>query len=222
MAQIGFPVPCEYCRVSIRSSIYTRIGCEDDLQGNCSTFFKEMSEISFCLETISDDSLVLIDELGRGTSLTDGMAIAGAICEELISKRVFSFVVTHFVRLIAYLGTFPSVNVLQLKTEESTNGKLRCLYRAEEGVCSVNDYGIRLAESLGLPPTYIEAAREAKRKYAQFGGVDEDGARTINRMVMKRKLIFETALQLKEDHGPESLALIKDEFMKKLNEIAQL
>ncbi len=88
MAQIGYPVPCEHATITMRDSIFARIGSDDDLNTNCSTLLKEFQEINHCIRSISEGSLVLIDELGRGTSVLDGLGLSTAVCEFLIQKQV--------------------------------------------------------------------------------------------------------------------------------------
>lgn len=88
MAQIGYPVPAEYATISIRDAIFTRFGSDDDLESNSSSFFREMQEIGQCLRGATEQSLVLVDELGRGTSLSDGQSISTAIFEEFVKRKV--------------------------------------------------------------------------------------------------------------------------------------
>lgn len=114
MAQIGMNLPLATMKTRTFSSIFTRIGSDDDLNSNASTFAVEMREISYMIEEGSSDSLIIIDELGRGTSVMDGLALTTAICEYLIEKGSFTFFVTHFPLLISYLRTFEVVNHLEL------------------------------------------------------------------------------------------------------------
>lgn len=88
MAQIGCPLPCSFASISIRKSILSRLSNDDDVEGQLSTFMMEMKEISYILDYAYEESLILIDELGRGTSPTEGLAISLAICEELVQKKV--------------------------------------------------------------------------------------------------------------------------------------
>lgn len=93
MAQAGFYVPCESATFRICDQILTRLGSDDEFESNSSTFCKEMKDIAYVLNHLSDNSLVIIDELGRGTSNIEGMAISAAICEQLLkSKVLFKFI----------------------------------------------------------------------------------------------------------------------------------
>ncbi len=96
MAHMGCYVPAEFCNTKPFRQLFSRIGTEDDMEANASTFTVEMKEIAFILENASADSLVIIDELGRGTSNTDGAAIAWAIVEQLVKKEAYVMFATHF------------------------------------------------------------------------------------------------------------------------------
>jgi len=88
MAQIGYPTPCDYASISIRNEIFTRLGSDDDLESNCSSFLAELRDIVHVFQRADSKSLLIIDELGRGTAVSDGLAIATAISEVLIKQMV--------------------------------------------------------------------------------------------------------------------------------------
>ena len=96
MAHMGSYVPAEFCTTKPFRQLFTRIGTGDDLEANASTFTVEMKEMAYILEHATDDSLVIIDELGRGTSNTDGAALAWAITEQLVHKEAYVLFATHF------------------------------------------------------------------------------------------------------------------------------
>ncbi|KAM9283751.1 mutS protein homolog 4 isoform 5-T5 [Morus bassanus] len=89
MAQIGSYVPAEYCSFRIAEQIFTRIGMDDDIETNASTFMKEMKEITYIIQNANDKSLIIIDELGRGTSAEEGIGICYAACEYLLNLKTF-------------------------------------------------------------------------------------------------------------------------------------
>lgn len=88
MAQIGYPIPCDYASITIRNDIFTRLGSDDDLESNCSSFLAELRDIVHVFHRADSKSLLIIDELGRGTAVSDGLAIATAISEVLIRQKV--------------------------------------------------------------------------------------------------------------------------------------
>lgn len=88
MAQIGYYLPCEFASIRPCDHILSRLGTDDELESNCSTFMRELRDIGHCLSCVTDESLVIIDELGRGTCTTDGLAIAAAISEALCRSKV--------------------------------------------------------------------------------------------------------------------------------------
>lgn len=96
MAHMGSFVPAEFCTTKPFRQLFTRIGTEDDLEANASTFTVEMKEIAYILESATEDSLIIIDELGRGTANTDGAALAWAISEQMVCKASYVLFATHF------------------------------------------------------------------------------------------------------------------------------
>ena len=100
MAQIGSYVPADYAFVTICDQIFTRIGSDDDTETDCSTFQSEMKEIGYILDNVTAKSLVLIDELGRGTSYEVSVGLCFAISEHLIDSQAFVIFATHFIFLV--------------------------------------------------------------------------------------------------------------------------
>ncbi|RXM92782.1 MutS protein-like 4 [Acipenser ruthenus] len=109
MAQIGSFVPAEYASFRIADQIFTRIGVDDDFETNSSTFMVEMKEISYIIHNASDRSLIIIDELGRGTSAEEGIGICHAVCEFLLNFRAFTLFATHFLELCQLEALYPNV-----------------------------------------------------------------------------------------------------------------
>jgi DNA mismatch repair protein MSH4 len=117
ISQLGCFVPCEYASFSIRNQIFTRLSHDDSMEA--SSFMVEMKDMVYILENIKENSLVIIDELGRSTSSFDAMGISCAICEELLRRKVITFFATHFEDMAHMMGNiYPKVVNLHLKVKK--------------------------------------------------------------------------------------------------------
>ncbi|MGG1661316.1 DNA mismatch repair protein MutS [Brevibacillus sp. NRS-1366] len=158
MAQIGCFVPAKEAKLSLVDQIFTRIGAADDLVGGHSTFMVEMLETRHALQKATNRSLILLDEIGRGTSTYDGMALAQAvieyICQKIGAKTLFS---THYHELTGLTDTLSGVVNVNARCEER-DGKLLFLHKIEEGRAD-KSYGIHVAELAEMPVWVIERAR---------------------------------------------------------------
>lgn len=110
MAQIGSYIPAEYAKFRISDKIFSRIGNNDEIETSSSTFMVEMREISYILHNKTDRSLIIIDELGRGTSCEEAVGLCFAIAEELIKSKAFTLFVTHFLELTNLENYFINVS----------------------------------------------------------------------------------------------------------------
>ena len=164
MAQIGCFVPAQYASFPISHQVFARVSTDDSLEANVSSFASEMREMSFILRNIERRSLVIIDELGRGTSTTDGLAIAIAIAEALIESRAYVWFVTHFRDLARILVERAGVVNLHLSVDISPDRtKMKMLYKISEGYEEEKFYGLALAKVVGLPQNVIETAEKVSR-----------------------------------------------------------
>ncbi|MGC5323992.1 DNA mismatch repair protein MutS [Brevibacillus sp. SYSU BS000544] len=158
MAQIGCFVPAKSAKLSLIDQIFTRIGAADDLVGGHSTFMVEMLETKQALVKATSRSLILLDEIGRGTSTYDGMALAQAVIEYIHdvigAKTLFS---THYHELTQLEEALPRVVNVNARCEER-NGKLLFLHKIEAGRAD-RSYGIHVAELAEMPTPVIERAR---------------------------------------------------------------
>jgi len=161
MAQIGSFVPAEEARLAMVDRIFTRVGASDSLARGRSTFMVEMTETANILNTATPRSLVLLDEVGRGTSTFDGLSLAWAIAEYLhdnpqhAPKTLFA---THYHEMTELAALLPGVRNYQMAVKESS-GQIIFLRRVVEGSAS-KSYGIEVARLAGLPRSVIERARE--------------------------------------------------------------
>ncbi|MBL8518847.1 MAG: DNA mismatch repair protein MutS [Betaproteobacteria bacterium] len=158
LAHTGSFVPCEYSQIGPVDQIFTRIGSADDLAGGRSTFMVEMTEAANILHNATSRSLVLIDEIGRGTSTFDGLALAYAIARHLAEvTRAYSLFATHYfelTRLQAELANFANVHLDAVEHRD----RIVFLHKLESGPAN-QSYGLQVAALAGVPKSIIRAAR---------------------------------------------------------------
>jgi len=159
MAQVGSFVPAQSAKVPIFERIYTRIGANDDLSGGRSTFFVEAEELAHILNTASSRCLVLLDEVGRGTSTYDGLAIATAATEYLHDQiRAFTLFATHYAELTELAEQLERAENRHVAAEEQ-QGALVFYHQVLPGPAS-RSYGIEVAQLAGMPAQVIDRAKE--------------------------------------------------------------
>jgi DNA mismatch repair protein MutS len=161
LAQMGSYVPAARARLGIVDRLFTRIGAGDDIAAGRSTFFVEMAEMALILRRCTSRSLLLIDEVGRGTGTTDGLAIAQAISEYLLGMAEAVPIVlfaTHFHELVGLSKVYPVVENLHLVVAEEPAGPVFS-HRVLHGASS-RSYGIAVGKMAGLPPDVVRRARE--------------------------------------------------------------
>ncbi|WP_280286078.1 DNA mismatch repair protein MutS [Pseudomonas sp. BN415] len=158
LAHIGCFVPAASCELSLVDRIFTRIGSSDDLAGGRSTFMVEMSETANILHNASASSLVLMDEVGRGTSTFDGLSLAWAAAEHLARLRAFTLFATHYFELTVLPESESVVANVHLNATEH-NERIVFLHHVLPGPAS-QSYGLAVAQLAGVPGDVIQRARE--------------------------------------------------------------
>ncbi len=176
MAQIGNYVPAEMAKICIVDRIFTRVGASDNLVAGESTFMVEMQEASYILNNATEKSLIILDEIGRGTSTYDGVSIAWAITEyihdKIKSKTLFA---THYHELIELTDKLTFAKNLSVAVKENEKDGVVFLYKIVEGGID-KSYGIEVAKLAGLPVDVVMRARgvlqELETKHISKAGVN--------------------------------------------------
>jgi DNA mismatch repair protein MutS len=169
LAQMGSFVPAEGARLPVLDRIWTRVGASDDLARGRSTFMVEMTETAAILHNASPRSLVLLDEIGRGTATFDGLSIAWAVAEYLhdspehAAKTLFA---THYHELTELAERLPGAQNYRIRVAER-DGEVIFLYRLERGRAS-KSYGIEVARLAGLPPAVLTRARDVLQRLERY------------------------------------------------------
>lgn len=158
LAHIGSFVPAQRCTLSLVDRIFTRIGSSDDLAGGRSTFMVEMSETANILHNASANSLVLMDEVGRGTSTFDGLSLAWAAAEQLATLKAWTLFATHYFELTSLPERLSSVANVHLSATEHQD-RIVFLHHVRSGPAN-QSYGLAVAQLAGVPNAVIARARK--------------------------------------------------------------
>ncbi|MCP5229788.1 DNA mismatch repair protein MutS [Accumulibacter sp.] len=171
LAHIGSYVPASRAVLGPLDQIFTRIGAADDLAAGRSTFMVEMTESAAILHHASERSLVLMDEVGRGTSTFDGMALAFAICRHLLEKnRCLTLFATHYFELTLLANEYAELANVHLGAVEHGE-RIVFLHAVEEGPAN-QSYGIQVAALAGIPASVVRAARRQLREFEQRASIN--------------------------------------------------
>jgi len=196
MAQMGCYVPAEQAAIGLIDRIFTRVGAMDNLRRGQSTFMVEMSETANILNNATERSLVILDEIGRGTSTYDGLSIAWAVAEELVEKNgkgVKTLFATHYHELTELAKTNIRIQNYSIAVRE-WQGSIIFLHKLVKGGTS-RSYGIQVAGLAGVPPHVVKRAMEILKeielgKFRQNGPVYSFGNKSRNRKNADQLLLF--------------------------------
>ena len=203
MAQAGCFVPCESAHIGVCDRIFTRIGASDNLAQGQSTFFVEMSELAYILNTATSRSLVILDEIGRGTSTYDGLSIAWAAAEFLSrpERKIRTLFATHYHEMTQLEGTVEGVRNLNVDVAEE-NGDVVFLHKIVEGSAS-RSYGIHVAKLAGAPSELLERAQEHLYDLESSGECIAEAAASAGRSKTAGTTVFDA-------YGPDDKATVRD------------
>ncbi len=163
LAQIGSWVPADYAKIGVVDKVFTRVGASDDLTLGQSTFMVEMIETSFILNAATDRSFILLDEIGRGTSTYDGVAIAWSVAEYIATKvKARCIFATHYHELNVMTKSYPQIKNFRITIAEQ-NGEIEFLRKIVPGGAS-KSYGIQVAKMAGLPAAVIKRSEDLMLK----------------------------------------------------------
>ncbi|KAL6904249.1 muts domain V domain-containing protein [Trichoderma evansii] len=233
MAQIGCFVPAEFAAFPIIHNIFARISTQDSIEANLSSFGVEMREMAFILKNVDSKSLAIIDELGRGTSNRDGMAIAMAISEALIDTGASIWFATHFIELARVLADRPGVLNLHLASSTSIGEggipQLTMLYKATAGtVDDEHHYGIVLARAMGMPSSFIEVAENVANDLKSRRESNQQNSESYKEMHRQKLMLnlYEALKQAANSSNTEALLgylrRLQEDYIVRLQEIEDM
>jgi len=233
LAQVGCFVPAESARIGLVDKVFTRVGASDNISLGESTFMVEMTEAANILNSVTPRSLVLFDELGRGTSTYDGISIAWAIVEYLheqpraTARTLFA---THYHELNEMVKNFHRIKNFNVSVKE-VNGKIIFLRKLERGG-SEHSFGIHVADIAGMPKSIVKRAnivlKELEADNAQVGSVGKPSAEKLEKSREGVQLSFfqlddPVLTQIRDEIiGLDINNLTPVEALNKLNEIKRI
>lgn len=219
MCQIGSFVPASKANISVVDKIFTRIGASDDLAGGKSTFMVEMWEVSNILKNATENSLVLLDEVGRGTSTYDGLSIAWSVIEYICKNknlRCKTLFATHYHELTKLEGEIHGVRNYSVAVKEVDNNII-FLRKIIEGGAD-QSYGIEVAKLAGIPDEVINRAKEILEKLEMESSKDNLDL-ALKEVTASKEDIEEASYEVKEALVEEDKVEIKEEVISKSSEV---
>ena len=205
MAQIGSFVPASYAEIGVVDSIFTRVGASDDLTSGQSTFMVEMNEIAYILRNATAKSLLILDEIGRGTSTFDGMSIARAVLEHVTDKRKLgakTLFATHYHELTELEDVLNGVKNFNIAVKKRGDD-ITFLRRIVRGPAD-DSYGIEVAKLAGIPDNVVNRAKVVLKQ------LEENDSNRGERPAVKKKAAEEEQMTLTSNANDEIIAKLKN------------
>jgi DNA mismatch repair protein MutS len=223
MAQIGSFVPAKSAKIGVVDRIFTRVGASDDLASGQSTFMVEMAEVANILENATNKSLLILDEIGRGTSTFDGLSIAWAVVEYIVNKEKVgarTLFATHYHELSELEGKIKGIKNYCILIQEKGDDII-FLRKIKRGGAD-DSYGIEVAKLAGIPGSVIERAKEILNDLeANDLGKKETRAKTKNKLVEGQIDLFKLNAEIR-DNGKEIIDELKNKNVDALTPIDAL
>jgi len=205
LAHIGSFVPAESAQIGPIDRIFTRIGASDDLATGRSTFMVEMTETANILNNATELSLVLMDEIGRGTSTFDGMSLAWACAHHLANQlHAFTLFATHYFELTALPELLPNVTNVHLDAVEHGE-EIIFMHSVKEGPAN-QSYGLQVAQLAGVPRTVVQQAREKLRELETSSAAQTDEAAPDHQLGLFEPAEAHPLVKAMETLDPDSLS----------------
>ena len=205
IAHIGCYVPAKSLAVGPVDKIFTRIGASDDLAGGRSTFMVEMSETANILHNATSDSLILMDEIGRGTSTFDGLSLAWACADHLAKEtKAFTLFATHYFELTTLADEQKSIHNVHLDAMEHGDG-IVFLHAVKEGPAN-QSYGLQVAALAGVPRSVIDKAKAKLQHLENNAYIEQQKESGTNQLDLFSSQECHPVVGLLEDTNPDDLS----------------